>query len=406
MAEKARSLRDHPVFAALGNLLPERRETRLLQALLRPADSPQKLWDRWAEDVGNPKRFFENNRTGLKGLLPFVEHSLRKREIEAGKEFTTYTKVACLREELRTKIYFDVFDEVIASLSKSSIHPIGLRACSLSETVYDTPYSRHNHAIDLLVRSDECAGVAEILSRLAFEPVRSAQTDGSAAVAFQHSTGLPLSLSSTLFDFPYLRAPMNLIRARLVKTNISESEVLTLSPADSLVDILVRAATSRTRSNLRWACDAWLILARQPKLNWEHLREMAGDCYLALPLARLLTYLGEELDAPLLERSIAELLTVTSPEDGAEMKVAQAMLLANARSHTRVLRLLAPDRRRQIEYIRYALMPPAEFLRWQLGTNDSMPLLAQYAYRPIRFLARRLSLSPQPRTSGTVDLSL
>ena len=45
---------------------------------------------------------------------------------------------------------------------------------------------------------------------------------------------------------------MNLLRARLVEGNIGQTDLRVLSPADTLLDILTRAATSRTRSNLRW----------------------------------------------------------------------------------------------------------------------------------------------------------
>ena len=80
------------------------------------------------------------------------------------------------------------------------------------------------------------------------------------------------------------------------------------------------------------------------------------------------------------------------------------MLLANARSHSRVLRLLAPDRRLQLDYVRFALAPPPEFMRWQLGDNNSAPLAAQYAYRPIRFVGNRI-LQFRRRPTESPDIS-
>ena len=98
------SLRDAAPFeTALQYLLPSREQALLLAACLRDDDVAAHAWMGFVAEVEDPRSYFESDRTGLKAMLPFLEASLARNKIDAGKAFHTYARVALVREELRAK---------------------------------------------------------------------------------------------------------------------------------------------------------------------------------------------------------------------------------------------------------------------------------------------------------------
>ena len=71
------------------------------------------------------------------------------------------------------------------------------------------------------------------------------------------------------------------------------------APADSLLHVCGHASYSKSRQSLRWLTDAWLIVNRHPDLDWDLLLDCARRSHLALPLSVALSYLANDLNAPI-----------------------------------------------------------------------------------------------------------
>src|SRR5262249_849097 len=80
---------------------------------------------------------------------------------------------------------------------------------------------------------------------------------------------------------------------------IADCPARTLAPADNLLHVCGHAFHQSRRASLRWASDAWLIIARLSALDWDLVLDGAGRSHLTLPLSVTLAYLAEELDAPI-----------------------------------------------------------------------------------------------------------
>jgi hypothetical protein len=74
--------------------------------------------------------------------------------------------------------------------------------------------------------------------------------------------------------------------------------VLIPSAADSLIHVCVHASYCSSRHSLRWISDAWFILDRNIDLDWDYLVGWGVRGRMALPLWITLSYLAQELDAP------------------------------------------------------------------------------------------------------------
>ena len=72
---------------ALQHTLPTHPQDLLLAACLREPPVASAAWRDFVAVVGDAKRFFERNGTGLKGLLPFVESRLAEQRNRCGQEF-------------------------------------------------------------------------------------------------------------------------------------------------------------------------------------------------------------------------------------------------------------------------------------------------------------------------------
>jgi hypothetical protein len=374
-----------PYEQALLRLLPTREQGLLLAACLRDGDAAARAWSDFVAEARDVKGYFETNQTGLKGLLPFIEASLAANGIDAGKAFQTYARVARVREDLRSQIYADILEEVLTALDAAGLSALLLKGGALSATVYPQPSTRHNHAIDLLVDAEQMAAASVVLSRVGFSPGLS-ECGAAFHRNFRHSTGLALGLHSQLLFLPHFEMPLEEVRARTRAIRIGNRTVSVMSPEDNLVHICGHATYSRSRANLRWACDVYFLLRRH--IDFDVALDTAARSRLTLPLLVLLRWANEALAAPVPAERLAELHERSRTIDGVTAEGIYAALLHSTLSRGRAFRAFDTSRRAQLGFIKFSGLPSLRYVRWRHGADQDWKLPLYYLDRPRRLGVR------------------
>lgn len=393
MGRASRTLSDDPtgeIESALTVTWPNELQTFLLSACLCPGTEAEEAWRKFVAHIGDPKPFFEGDKTGLKGLLPVLHSAARRNGFTLEAKMWTYLRSAALREELRNGAYRDLCRDVLNALVEAEIPVVTLKACALSETLYDTPAERHCHAIDLLVQADALARATEILRRVNFRTSRVIEARAGARQGFRHESGLPLVVHAGLFDPPVYPGDANALWSASRPAIVTEVPVRVLSPAHNLLHVLSAAFYDRARGNLRWACDAWLLIQVASSSDWSEFVQHAQDVRLELPVLTMLRYLAGSLGAPVPEDVLTSLATSAPWSD----RLAREAALSGALSGLSALReiwfrrLTSREARRVL--LRFLFLPSPLFLQWRFATaaRSRLPLL--YTYRPLEYLAQRL----------------
>lgn len=371
-------------------ILPRRDHTLLLRACLAVDQQARQAWEAWLKLVGDPKSAFERDQSGLKGLLPFIQHSLNKNQLDVDEQFRTYLRVSILREELRSDIYRTILRDVLSTLHSTDIREIVLKGAALSETVYDHPNVRHNHAIDILLRDAELSDAARVLRRL---HVKENEDGGPKRLhhrEFVHETGLPIVLHTQLFLLPYYQADLERLWQRAKACDFGGEKSLVLSSADNLLHVLGHASYSRSRFNLRWACDAYLILARTPDIDWDLVLRDASKYHINMPLLMMLEYLSKELHAKVPAEVLRKLAAMQISKGSLAHEAVFAGALMGAGSPIKVLRRLKSDIRTTIRLGRFILFPSRVYLQWRYGISNPALISVLYVYRPVKYLMWRI----------------
>ena len=369
-------------------ILPLRAETALLQACLGTTQHAQDAWRDFLAHAGEPKAYFEAANGALKGLLPFVESSLRRNEIEASPAFLTHARVAAVREELRDQICRDVLCATVDALRGAGIRPLLLRGLGVAIACYPVPRRRHNHGIDLMLDANEIQPAVDALVGIGCRPVLIRV--GSSHRAFVHSTGLPIVLHASLFELPHLVGSIEALRARSVEVAIDGRSIALPSSAHHLLHICGHASYSPSRRSLRWICDAVQLIRSDPMLDWSLLISAATKARLALPMSVVLRYLREQMHADVPETVIARLRCEHRLSDPLVREAIHAMRLERAAVsvHDRRAR---PDIASLLSFLRFRLAPSRQYVAWKYGVVGAPAIAACYAGRPIRFVLRRFA---------------
>ena len=378
--------RDRGWEVALANLLPPRPQQLLLAACLNDGAPAAQAWSEFVGAVGDPKIYFESNESGLKGLLPFVESRLTAHGIDAGKSFHTYARVALVREEQRAQIIGTILGELLRAAKKDHIQPVLIKGAALAGTVYPEPSARHIHAIDLLVEPGDWQKTRDLLPKLRFD-VEASGPDASHHQNYRHWTGLPLGLHSRAFYLPYFELPRAAIEARTRLVEIQGEPVRLLSPEDNLVHICGHAMYARSRPNLRWACDAALLLRSHTDLDWSLVADTAEEARTLPALSIQLHWLSQsfcQVPASWLTamRQRAARVAARTPE------AIYAALLHTSQSRRKTLNAFAGDLRAQLQFLRFSLVPSLRYMRWNHNASSAWRLAICYADRPRRLALR------------------
>ncbi len=370
---------------ALRNTLPTHPQNLLLAACLREPPVASAAWRDFVAVVGDAKRFFERNGTGLKGLLPFVESRLAENGIDAGKSFHTYARVALVREALRSRIYLEILGGVLSAFDRNGVSSVLLKGGAVSATVYPQPSRRHNHAIDLWISPEAMSRASSVLDAAQF--VREVPGPGAASHRrFRHRSGLELVLHSKPFYLPHFDLPLEEVVGRVQSIGMGEDSARVLSPEDCLVHVLGHSVYSRSRSNLRWVCDAYYLVQSTPKMAWDVVVETATRAGLTLPIFVPLRWLKDTLSVPIPEQTLHELLRRGRP-DGVQVEGIYSALLHTSASPRKAFGWTRGSWRTALGFVRFCVAPSPRYMRWRYNAPRwKLPYL--YVSRLLRFAAR------------------
>lgn len=375
------------IGSALAYIWPDDRRTLLLRACLLVGAQAEQSWHEFAARIGDPKRFFEADMTGLKGLLPLVHSAARRNGFSLEAGFMTYLRFAKVREELRYSAYRALCAEVLGALADQEVPVIALKACALAETLYDVPAERHCHAIELLVPAGALARIAPIVGTLGFRSARLAESRPGARQGFRHRHGLPLVVHAGLYDEPVYRGDAEALWSAAVPASIADRPVRILHPSHHLLCVLACAFTNRARGNLRWVCDAWLLMHAKPGLDWREFAGQVEATRLALPIATMLRYLAGPLGAAVPGEVLAATARRASrPEYEAALSAAIGGLTGLKYFWFRGL----PSAGARRLLIRFLCLPSPSYMRYRFGTKAGARLALFYAYRPLAYVSQRL----------------
>ena len=389
--------------AALRVLLPSDQDTLLLRACLHSGESGRNAWTQWTRLAPHPRQPFEDEYRGLKGLLPLLQEALQRNGIEADKAFQAYVKAARLREDLRSRIVRPIMGEVFDTLARHDIRAIALKGCAIMDSHYPDPAVRHCHAVNVLVDDDAVGRVADLVAPLGFVPDRAGPMAGQGPVVFRHRTGFPLEVYPRLFRIPYYQAPVAEVWSRSRPVEIAGGPVRVLAPDDNLIHICANAASDRSRANLRWACDAWHVLQGSDAVDWARFGATVAQSRLGLPMAGIMTYLAERLDAPVPDATLAALAEQAADSDGLAGQAALMGALTGVQAAYQALVREAPDAASRAAILRYILLPSPAVIRWSHPRSHPLWLPLLYAARPLRYLVSRLLWRLRARAGDDLD---
>lgn len=380
--------------SALGVVLPRADQTWLLRACLLDGEPGREAWEHWQRAHADVKAAIADDGGAAKHMLPLLFSALRRSAAVLDPSLRPYLMTSFAREAMRNDIYRGVCRSALETLEASRVPVLVLKGAALAETVYAEPALRHCHDIDLLVASDDVERARCALDTAGFRSAGGSRPFDSFSVRLDHRSGLPLELHTELFALPFYRLPATETWKRSRAITIAGVPARGLSPELGLVHVCGHAAYSASRAQLRWVCDAWLIIARELALDWPAVLDIARRARLTVPLFVILRYLSDALDARVPRVCLGELAAACERAPAVERDVA----LFAARSGSRLplvalLRSMPGGWRTQGRVLQWLLLPSREYVHGAaLGRPGSARPL-QYVSRPIRFAAETLRAS-------------
>src|SRR5262245_9190063 len=121
MVKRSDSTFEPALLQPLSVLLPTEEQTWLLQACLWPGEQGARAWTKWSERIDDPAVFLREEIDGVKGLLPLLFHSLQQKKVLAARRFQTYLRTAYARDEIRSRSYGSICQELISAFASAGI---------------------------------------------------------------------------------------------------------------------------------------------------------------------------------------------------------------------------------------------------------------------------------------------
>ena len=369
---------------ALSVLLPTGAETALLRACLHSSDSARDGWERWR--AGRTARAAElcTALARWRSLLPLLECSAVRNDLDVGCDVLPYLRATALREELRAVRYRRIVASALTALEDAGITALVVRGAALAATVYDAWSLRHCHDLDLLVDADMLDAAASALARAGFGRVPGSPAPRTDAIA-EHASGLPIALHTRPFAIAYNDAVGDSFTRGSRLITIEGVRGRAPSPEATLVHVLGHATYSSSRRNLRWVADAWHIVSRHGDLEWEDVLARIAVHRLDLPVSVLLGYLAEFGAAV-----PAHALTVVRERAASADRLAEDVALGGATAATQgdvvgIWRSMSSWRGR-LRLVRWAVAPTRAYLRGAFSVRSDWRIPLCYLYRPARFV--------------------
>ena len=365
---------------ALSAFHPSRLETSLLGTILLPKHEARASWEAFAPEAGDLKQLFRADRGRLKRLGPIIGSALRRIEAPVNPGLLTVLRTAHLREQLRADAYTDIMKEALSALRGNGIPFLLLSGAALAQTTYREAALRHAHDIDILVKPTDQPRAVQALESADFLPVATTPRSVSGCRSVHHRTTLPVNVHTRLLQ-PPLSTPSweALWETRVAIGDPEESSGL--SPENTLLLTLGRAATSRTRASLQWVLDAAHVIERHPTLRWDSFLAEVTQVAMLLPAWTMLWYLATELGVKVPSESLARLETaaptVDVQERDAVLYIARRGLVGGASQLVRRGSTLAA----RIAIFRWLAFPSPAYIRRSYGVKGTLGLPVAYLRR-------------------------
>jgi hypothetical protein len=374
---------------ALFGVLPTQEQTLLLRACLNSGQAEREAWADYRRNGPDLELLLRRGPPEVRRLAPLLFVALRDSDAPIDKALLTILRTAHFHEEMRSREYRRVCGTVLSALEADRTRFLVFRGAALGETVYGDPALRHSHDINLLVPEADRSRAVDVLCRSGCR----ARPGGAAPDAgiVDHESGLPILLHSRFFRISFYRSDWDAIWGRAGIGRVAGHMVRLLSPTDALLHACCQASHSLRLQPFGWAADAYLIMRRNPDLDWMELLESARRSRTEVPTHIALGYLARELRAsvpgPVLER----LAVATGTVDPVERDV--ALLAARSRGGMRLRTLLrgSATPRVKLTSLRWLLLPSRGYLEWAYGRRRSATLPLVYLERLARYVARRTS---------------
>jgi hypothetical protein len=393
----------------LAGIVPRNPDVGLLRSVLWDGPSAQTEWSAWTKTVGDPKAYFQSEFSGRKGLLAFVSQRISANRIDVGDEFSTYARVARVREHLRARIFLDSLHAVHAALRNHGLEPVLINGAAYAFSIYTDAFVRHNHAIDFWLPGRFDAA-RDALSATGFLHVQTAVQRTGILETYRHRNGLALTLRSELFSTPHVAMDSAEFLHRSRPLAVEHTHLRVLAPTDRLCHTLGETALAPTRRNLRWACDGYLLIARGG-VDFAELGVTAERLGTALPSGLLLRFFRERLRLDVPEAVVERLLLAGVPSTRNRSALLLSIGLRCSESVGAFMASASHDWISWATALRFALFPSMEHLAYTHPSRTRVAVPLWYALRIARFLlgpiysgalrwlgrsAPRIALRPHP----------
>jgi Uncharacterised nucleotidyltransferase len=376
------------VTGALSVLLPSAEETALLRACLHAGESAREGWERWRDGRGASGAELCAVLAKWRTLLPLLERSAARNDLDVGRDVLPYLRATTLREELRAARYRGIFVVAMTALEGAGSAPWVVRGAALAATAYESWPLRHCHDLDLLVNTHELEGAVAALTRAGFGRVAGRAASPADSVV-EHPSGLRVALHTRPFAPAYYEAD-GAFRRGGRQIAIEGMRVAAPSPEATLVHVLGHATYSSSRRHLRWVTDAWQILARHAEIDWEDVLTRIAAHRLDLPVSVLLDYLAA-FGMAVPPGALTRLRERAACADRVAEDVALGGITAATQGDILAIWRSTGSWRGRLRLARWAVAPTPAYLRDALGVPSDWLIPLCYLYRPARFVGGRLA---------------
>jgi hypothetical protein len=304
--------------------LPRGSDTELLRACLWNGDAARDAFTAWCR---SPEYSAMQAGVGAKRrLLPLLCTSLKRSKITAPTDLRALLRAGQMYEELRTRAYQEIVGTVLGRLGAAKIPFLASHGVSFAISLYGKNEFRHCHDIDLLVSEESLSAAAAVLASQCEFKMESAGQAKRRDWVLYHVSGLPLVLHCDTQRIPAYEFSWAELKKRAVMQKGYGTEFETLSPEDSLLHLVLLAATATQRSSLIWLCDAWKLIA-SGVLDWAILMKRTRDRAIIIPVLYALEYLASELQAQIPANVLDELQSAMLHLSTTERRRAQEVML-------------------------------------------------------------------------------
>jgi hypothetical protein len=256
----------------------------LLRACLVSGAQGEKAWNEWQAAAGGPAALLSGQWAAAKRWWPLLWTALRRNRLDVAHDISMPLKSACAAETVRYSRCRHIASSVVSVLTGSGFEPVLLKGMALAETVYEHPFLRHCHGIDVWIRTGDPQRAAAELAP-AFHPDPGNDARPGSPARFSHGSGLPLQLRGKAFEDECLPAATPVVRG--------DGLLCDMLPREYALCQACREAGREEDFPFAWISDGWHLLRSPGSLDREQLSSIVSRSDTAGVLRERLEYLHD-----------------------------------------------------------------------------------------------------------------